>query len=543
MFFVRNHGEVPEVLDEDVLDWDITIEGLDATYPPKPKENAPPKIRTNSCISISHRLVENPITLTLRQILSDFEQITAPITLVCAGNRRKEQNQIRKSQGFSWGAGGVSTSLFTGPVLADIIRAAKPLRSARYLCMEGAEALPNGKYGTSVRLTQVMDPNRGIMLAHKMNGEPLSPDHGHPLRVVVPSMIGGRSVKWLKKLILTEGPSKNWYHTYDNRVLPTMVTPEMSKLDKNWWTDERYAINDLSINSAIAYPAHDEKLVIGPNPEKQKYSIRGYAYAGAGRRITRVEISLDKGQSKVSHLTIPNPEFRANMSSFIGWNLAEVSYSEDLYRNAPEDTMLFGGRLDVSWRDTCLCWIFWSLDVPVSSLSNAEDIVVRAMDDSMNIQPRDTYWSVLGMMHNSWFRIAIRKEAGGQVLRFEHPTQPALQKGGWMERVNNEGGDLLDLNWGEMTDKSESTAAVAVKKVKKNVAILTNSSVTRIIDIDELRKHDKSDEPWFVVNGEVYDGTGFLKEHPGGATSIIVAAGLDATDEFMGIRMAPRVPP
>lgn len=163
--------------------------------------------------------------------------------------------------------------------------------------MEGADELPNGKYGTSIRLSQVMDQNRGIMLAHKMNGELLRPDHGRPLRVVVPSMIGGRSVKWLKKLILTERPSENWYHIYDNRVLPTMVTPEMSKLDKNWWHDERYAIYDLSVNSAIAYPAHDEKLVIGANPEKQKYTLKGYAYGGGGRRITRVEISLNKGRS------------------------------------------------------------------------------------------------------------------------------------------------------------------------------------------------------------------------------------------------------
>jgi DMSO/TMAO reductase YedYZ molybdopterin-dependent catalytic subunit len=65
-----------------------------------------------------------------------------------------------------------------------------------------------------------MDPNRGIMLAHKMNGEDLRPDHGRPLRAVVPGQIGGRSVKWLKKLIITDAPSDNWYHIYDNRVLP-----------------------------------------------------------------------------------------------------------------------------------------------------------------------------------------------------------------------------------------------------------------------------------------------------------------------------------
>lgn len=107
-----------------------------------------------------------------------------------------------------------------------------------------------------------------------------------------------------------------------------------------------------------------------------------------------------------------------------------------------------------------------------------------------------------------------------------------------MERVKNEGGDLQDSNWGERTDKSESTTVVRVKKIKQDI-VITNDSVRRIIDIDELRKHDKSDEPWFVVNGEVYDGTGFLQEHPGGAASIISAAGLDATDEFMGIRIAP----
>ena len=65
-----------------------------------------------------------------------------------------------------------------------------------------------------------MDPSKGVMLAYKMNGELLRLDHGRPLRVVVPGIIGGRSVKWLKRLILTDAPSDNWYHINDNRVLP-----------------------------------------------------------------------------------------------------------------------------------------------------------------------------------------------------------------------------------------------------------------------------------------------------------------------------------
>lgn len=81
------------------------------------------------------------MTLTLRQLIAEYKQITCPITLVCAGNRRKEQNQVRKSKGFSWGAAGVSTALFTGVAMADLIRKARPRKKARFVCMEGADKL------------------------------------------------------------------------------------------------------------------------------------------------------------------------------------------------------------------------------------------------------------------------------------------------------------------------------------------------------------------------------------------------------------------
>lgn len=83
----------------------------------------------------------NPLKITLRELLTEYENVTYPITLVCAGNRRKEQNVVRKSKGFSWGPAGVSTALFTGVVMKDVIERARPLRRARYVCMEGADKL------------------------------------------------------------------------------------------------------------------------------------------------------------------------------------------------------------------------------------------------------------------------------------------------------------------------------------------------------------------------------------------------------------------
>ncbi|KAI3342838.1 nitrate reductase [Ustulina deusta] len=479
LHYVRNHGAVPRVEDSEVMDWDFTIEGM----------------------------VDNPLCMSLAQLIREYEQVTYPVTLVCAGNRRKEQNVVRKTKGFSWGAAGLSTSLWTGVAIGDLIRASMPRRGARYVCFEGADKLPNGKYGTSVKLSWAMDAERGVMLAHKMNGETLPPDHGKPLRVVIPGQIGGRSVKWLKRIIITKEPSDNWYHIYDNRVLPTMIDPEMSADLPDTWKDERYAIYDLNTNSATCYPSHNEELDLHRSDDT--YKTRGYAYAGGGKRITRVEVTLDKGKT---------------------WVLANISYPEDQYRLAAEGETLFGGRIDMSWRESCFCWCFWDLDIPISRLQAADDIMVRAMDEAMMVQPRDMYWSVLGMMNNPWFRVVIHKE--GSKLRFEHPTQPALMPGGWMERVKKAGGNLTNGYWGEQL-AGEAQVAEPVEPAKE--ICMVNEKIHRTITLEEFKSHDGETEPWFVVNGEVYDGTGFLEGHPGGPTSITGAAGQDASEEFLAI--------
>lgn len=85
------------------------------------------------------------MTLNLGQLIDEYEQVTYPVTLVCAGNRRKEQNIVRKSKGFSWGAAGVSTALFTGVAMSELLKKARPKRKAKYVCMEGADQLVGNK--------------------------------------------------------------------------------------------------------------------------------------------------------------------------------------------------------------------------------------------------------------------------------------------------------------------------------------------------------------------------------------------------------------
>ena len=122
---------------------------------------------------------------------------------------------LRKSLGFDWGSAGLSTALWTGVYLADVLAYVRPLRSlgAKYVVFEGGDSLPDGPYGTSQRLTwsesrekgfligRLLRPVTGVLtylfrhVAWAMNGQPLKPDHGFPIRMVIPGQIGGRSVK------------------------------------------------------------------------------------------------------------------------------------------------------------------------------------------------------------------------------------------------------------------------------------------------------------------------------------------------------------
>lgn len=126
------------------------------------------------------RLCARPCTLTLRDLLDPekFETVTLPATMVCAGNRRKEQNIVRKSLGFSWGPAGLSTALWTGVYLADVLDYVRPTRKARHVIFEGAEDLPDGKYGTSQKIGRAWRRDQAMMLCWAMNGEALEPDHG-----------------------------------------------------------------------------------------------------------------------------------------------------------------------------------------------------------------------------------------------------------------------------------------------------------------------------------------------------------------------------
>ncbi|KAH0920338.1 hypothetical protein HID58_027998 [Brassica napus] len=282
LHYVRNHGGVPKA---EWSDWSVEVTGL----------------------------VKRPVKLTMEQLITEFPSREFPVTLVCAGNRRKEQNMVKQTIGFNWGSAGVSTSLWRGVALSDVLRRCgvySKRGGALNVCFEGAEDLPGGggsKYGTSIKKEMAMDPARDIILAYMQNGELLTPDHGFPVRVIIPGFIGGRMVKWLKRIIVTPQESDNYYHYKDNRVLPSYVDAELAneeckfkfylftlllqEVDHGgnnnnvccvaaWWYRPEYIINELNINSVITTPGHEEILPINAFTTQKPYTLKGYAYSG-----------------------------------------------------------------------------------------------------------------------------------------------------------------------------------------------------------------------------------------------------------------------
>lgn len=89
----------------------------------------------------------------------------------------------------------------------------------------------------------------------------------------------------------------------------------------------------------------------------------------------------------------------------------------------------------------------------------------------------------------------------------------------------DEGKDQLDAARSQSGSKTAVASAIS----------MVNPEVKRMISMEELQAHNQEHEPWFAVHGQVYDGTAFLTGHPGGAESITLVAGEDATEDFMAI--------
>jgi sulfite oxidase len=323
LFFTRNHAAVPAV---DPASWRLQVSGL----------------------------VERPMELTLQQLRETLPRQAVGATLACAGLRRDELHAHRAIPGeVLWGAEPISNATWTGVPLKEVLRLAGTRPQAAHVEFRGLDQVErHGRrfaFGGSIPLAKAMSAE--VLLAFDMNGGPLLPVHGFPVRVVVPGCIGARSVKWVSEIRVTDAPSENYFQAHAYKTFPPDVGPETVR-----W-DQGVMLHHLPLNSLIWEPLPGATVRAGDVP------VRGWAMASEGATIERVELSADGGRT---------------------WRLTELTE-----RGGP-------------WT-----WCFWSATVRLGP--GRHELVVRASDSSGRTQPESVngLWNFKGYMNNAWHRAEI----------------------------------------------------------------------------------------------------------------------------------------
>ncbi|HTV82873.1 MAG TPA: sulfite oxidase [Acidobacteriaceae bacterium] len=249
LFYVRNHFPVPAL---DALTWRLTVRGARTVH-----------------FSLDE--------------LRDLPAETRTVTLECAGNGRVVL--MPPVEGVQWHQGAVSTAAWTGVPLTTVLERAGVAPGSAEIVFEGADrgtpsAKPRPPQPINYAHGVPLDHAGQVLLAYAMNGEPLSREHGFPLRAVVSGYYAMAAVKWLTRIHVLGDPFQGYFKTTDYA----------------YWEETdglpvQRPLSLMPLKSQIARPTAGEVVKAGST-----VTVAGAAWTG-GAPIERVEVSGDGGET------------------------------------------------------------------------------------------------------------------------------------------------------------------------------------------------------------------------------------------------------
>ncbi|RZA00365.1 MAG: sulfite dehydrogenase [Sphingobacteriaceae bacterium] len=212
-----------------------------------------------------HGMVEKPIQFTLRD-LKRFPAVTRTCFLECSGNFRTGRENMTAQEI----CGMTSQSEWTGVMLSTLLREVGLKPKATWFLAEGGDA---ALLSRSIPVTKGLDD---AMIVYAQNGEAVRPEQGYPARLLLPGWEGNTSVKWLRRIEVSDQPF--------------MTREETSKYTDPVKDRVRQFSFEMDARSIITSPSYPAKV------EPGWIEIRGLAWTGWGK-VLKVEVTTNAGKS------------------------------------------------------------------------------------------------------------------------------------------------------------------------------------------------------------------------------------------------------
>ena len=233
-----------------------------------------------------HGLVERPLVFSMDE-LKRLPFVSRIYFIECIGNRPNPQGRsVADTHGRT------ACSEWTGVPLSVLLNETGLKGGAKWIVAEGGDG---GKHGKSVSLPKALDD---VIVAYGQNGEPVRPDQGFPLRLVVPGMEGIYQVKWLRRIKVVDQPALTFQE--NSRFLHDDPKTQLDSYE-------------FGPKSVITYPSGTHRL-----SGRGSYVITGLAWSGGGA-VRTVEVSTDGGKTYKKAEIADTPLPRAFTRFYFPW--------------------------------------------------------------------------------------------------------------------------------------------------------------------------------------------------------------------------------